>query len=169
MRGGGQGRSSQAHIFSEEALGASGPLVNVPLAAHLAAPVNPLDSQPDYASAPDRAGIFASTLCAVHCGLSAVVVGTTGFGSFLASEALELGFFVVAVAIAFYALLRGLLRHGSRKPLTVGLFALVPLCFARFVAWPEHTVEAALSIIGAAGLITAHTLNAIRVEPSCVC
>jgi hypothetical protein len=118
---------------------------------------------------PDRVGIFASALCAVHCALSTVIVGVSGFGSLLASVALERAFFVVAVSVAFYALLRGRRRHGRDVPLAIALVGLVPLSAARFVHWPVHSVEAALSIVGAIGLISAHMLNLQYDRDVCDC
>lgn len=66
----------------------------------------------------DRAGSVASTLCAVHCVLSGVLLGvlsSIGAG-FLASETVEIGFLVLAGVFGVWALFRGWGRHSSFFP-----------------------------------------------------
>ena len=72
----------------------------------------------------DRIGVFASSLCAAHCAMSALMpaaFGALGLGALLGHEA-EWGFTVVAILFAAAAAAVGWSRHRSK--LVIGLLAL---------------------------------------------
>jgi len=120
------------------------------------------------ASDPDRVGIVASTLCAVHCVATALLVGVSGVGALFADERVEVAFCVCAVSVALGALVRGWRRHRSWMPGSVGSFGIVLLLTAR-CARLEGSVEVALSVAGGALLTAAHVLNIRKIRQAGAC
>ncbi len=130
----------------------------------------------------DRFGAFWSGLCALHCvtfwGLAAWGVldghededhGAAGHDEHGAwTERLELGMVAVAALIAVAAIGRGFARHGERRPLIFLGAALLTLGAARALEVGE-VGEVALSVLGAAGLITAHLLNLSALRRAAAC
>ena len=83
----------------------------------------------------DRLGTFASSICAIHCGLSAFLpslFAVLGM-SFLVGHEAEWGFTLVAVAFALGAMFLGWQRH--RSPQIAALFAvgIIGLLGSRFL------------------------------------
>ena len=120
------------------------------------------------ASDPDRVGIVASTLCAVHCVGTALLVGVSGVGALFADERVEVAFCVCAVSVALGALVRGWRRHRSWMPASVGASGIVLLLTARCVRL-ESSVEVALSVAGGALLTAAHVLNIRKIRQAGAC
>jgi hypothetical protein len=120
------------------------------------------------ASDPDRVGIVASTLCAVHCVGTALLVGVSGVGALFADERVEVAFCVCAVSVALGALVRGWRRHRSWTPGSVGSSGIVLLLTAR-CARLESSVEVALSVAGGALLTAAHVLNIRKIRQAGAC
>jgi MerC mercury resistance protein len=120
------------------------------------------------ASDPDRVGIVASTLCAVHCVGTALLVGVSGVGALFADERVEVAFCVCAVSVALGALVRGWRRHRSWMPGSVGSSGIVLLLTAR-CARLESSVEVALSVAGGALLTAAHVLNIRKIRQAGAC
>jgi hypothetical protein len=122
------------------------------------------------ASRLDRIGIVASTLCAIHCAGSALLVGASALVGFLRDERTELGFVGASLAVAGSSLLPGFFRHRARAPLALFGPAAALLAAARLLEW-EGFVESALSLSGAAILVGAHVANlrACRRASRCSC
>lgn len=115
----------------------------------------------------DRFGALASGACAVHCAMLPFVAASlplVGLGV-LASEAFELSFIALALALAAVSLAAGWLRHRSLKPAAwLGLGAAL---FAFGTLGPLHHHEfwhAALLVAGGISLVTAHWLNLRRLR-----
>jgi len=121
------------------------------------------------ASDPDRVGVVASTLCAVHCAGTALLAGVSGVGALFADERIEVIFCVCAVSVALAALVRGWRRHRSRMPGAVGASGIVLLVTARCARLESSVVETVLSVTGGALLITAHVLNIRRLRQAGSC
>jgi hypothetical protein len=121
------------------------------------------------ASDPDRVGVVASTLCAVHCIGTAVLAGVSGVGAVFADERVEVGFCVCAVSIALAALVRGWRRHRFWMPGSVGSSGIVLLLTARCTRLESSVTETILSVAGGALLITAHVLNIQRLRQAGSC
>lgn len=106
----------------------------------------------------DRAGIFLSGLCAVHCVLGIVLVSMLGLGGGLLLDPSihEIGL-ALAIGIGLLSLGLGVLRHGRFGPLATGAVGLVLMALALAV---KHGLgEALLTIAGVALVATAHIAN----------
>lgn len=106
----------------------------------------------------DRAGIFLSGLCAIHCLLSIVVVSGLGLGGqvFLSPDIHRVGL-VFAVLIAAVAIGWGALRHRMAAPFVIAMTGLTFMGGA--LAVPHGVEEAVLTIIGVALVSLGHVLN----------
>ena len=83
----------------------------------------------------DRLGVFASSLCAAHCGLSALLpaaFGALGLGALLGHEA-EWVFTLIAVTLGLGALVVGWRRHRSRLAAAILLLGVLGLLASRVV------------------------------------
>jgi hypothetical protein len=114
--------------------------------------------RPVVAGQADRFGIAASSLCAVHCGLGAVLVGVTATGGFLFEEPVELALVGVAVVLAILAVAAGWRRHRRAAPLWIAGAGILVLAVAR-LGVEGGSAEVALSVAGAAVLVSAHVVN----------
>ena len=115
----------------------------------------------------DRAGIFLSGACALHCLLSIVLVSGLGIGGefFLAPELHRVGL-LVATLIAGVAIGWGALRHRVAAPFVVAMTGLTFMGGA--LAVPHGYKEAVLTIIGVALVSLGHVLN-LRHAHACAC
>jgi len=106
----------------------------------------------------DRAGMYLSGLCAVHCVLSIVLVAGLGLGGgFLLDPAIHRVGLLLATIIAAAAIGIGVLRHRRAAPLVV---ATGGLCFMATALLVDHGVgEAVLTVIGVALVSAGHYLN----------
>ncbi|MBX7482208.1 MerC domain-containing protein [Qipengyuania qiaonensis] len=106
----------------------------------------------------DRAGIFLSGACAVHCLLSIVLVSGLGLGGelFLHPDIHRVGL-VVATLIAGVAIGWGAMRHRVAAPFVVAMTGLTFMGGA--LAVPHGFEEAILTIIGVALVSLGHILN----------
>lgn len=111
----------------------------------------------------DRLGVWTSSLCAVHCILTPVLISSSAvLAHFLPTE--ERVHRSLAVFVALFgavALLVGFRRHRRRRILI--LMSLGLACIAG-AAWfgdklPSHGYEVAITMVGSALMITAHRLN----------
>jgi hypothetical protein len=109
----------------------------------------------------DRAGIFLSGLCLVHCLLGLVIVSALGLGGgvLLAPEVHRIGL-ALAVVIGLVALGAGFLRHGAPLPMLLGALGLALMGAALLVG--HGPGEAVLTICGVAIVATAHLWNLRR-------
>ena len=106
----------------------------------------------------DRAGIFLSALCMVHCVLGLVIVSFLGLGGgvLLAPSIHRVGL-ALAVAIGALALGSGFVRHGRSAPLMLGALGLAFMAAALAVG--HGLGEAVLTIGGVSIVATAHLWN----------
>lgn len=115
--------------------------------------------------ATDRAGVIASTLCAVHCGLSAILVSVAGAWRFFADERLEAIFVVVSVTIAVTSTALGFRRHRQKAPVALLAVAATMIAAARIFG----VAEVAFSVVGSMALVSMHVvkLRALRRVRDC--
>ncbi len=113
----------------------------------------------------DRAGIFLSGACAVHCLVSIVLVSGLGIGGefFLAPDIHRVGL-LLATLIAGVAIGWGALRHRMAAPFVVAMTGLTFMGAA--LAVPHGYKEAVLTIIGVALVSLGHILNLRHVHSS---
>ena len=124
-------------------------------------PETSIDSQPAIWA--DRVGIWASTLCVIHCLLTPVLLSMSAVVvDFLPSEEWvhrSLALFIALIGAI--ALLRGFRTH--RRATVIGLMACGLACI--FVGayqgdrLPSHLAEVAVTFLGSALMISAHRLN----------
>ncbi|PZT89272.1 MAG: MerC domain-containing protein [Citromicrobium sp.] len=115
----------------------------------------------------DRAGIFLSGACALHCLLSIVLVSGMGIGGelFLSPDIHRVGL-VFATLIAAVAIGWGALRHRMAAPFVIAMTGLTFMGGA--LAVPHGYKEAILTIIGVALVSLGHILN-LRHAHSATC
>ena len=115
----------------------------------------------------DRAGIFLSGACALHCLLSILLVSGLGLGGelFFAPDIHRVGL-VLATLIAGVAIGWGALRHRMAAPFVIAMTGLTFMGGA--LAVPHGYKEAVLTIIGVALVSLGHVLNLRHVHsPAC--
>ena len=106
----------------------------------------------------DRAGLFLSCLCALHCVSGIVLVALLGIGGGILLDpvihrvGLALAAFIAAVAIGL-----GAVRHRRAAPFVVAMTGLSFMGGA--LAVPHGTEEAVLTIIGVGLVSVGHVLN----------
>ncbi|MCJ2182243.1 MerC domain-containing protein [Novosphingobium sp. 1949] len=106
----------------------------------------------------DRAGIFLSGLCAVHCVLGVVLVGVLGLGGgVLLDPAIHEVGLALAVVFGAVSLGFGVRHHGRVAPLVIGGLGLSLMATALFVG--HGLPEAVLTILGVALVASAHIVN----------
>lgn len=111
----------------------------------------------------DRAGIIASTVCAVHCVLVAAlptVLSGLGLGALIGHEA-EWAFTLVAIGIAAFVFALTWRREGSRAVKALLVAGIAGLLGARFAEELDagHEVGMAIGIGAGALLVTGHILS----------
>ena len=106
----------------------------------------------------DRAGIWLSSLCLLHCLASIILVSALGVGGqfLLAPEIHRFGL-VIALIIAAVAIGWGALRHRKAAPFVTAMTGLSFMGGA--LAVPHGFEEAVLTIIGVALVTIGHVLN----------
>ena len=106
----------------------------------------------------DRAGIFLSGLCAIHCIATIFIISGLGIGGqFLLSPMLhEIGL-VIALVVAAVAIGWGALQHGRRVAFVTAMMGLTFMGGA--LAVPHGMHEAILTIIGVTLVSAGHILN----------
>jgi len=111
----------------------------------------------------DTLGIWASSLCVVHCMLTPVLISMSAvFAHFIPGEEKTHRMLAVGVAaLGGIALVRGFRTHGRRRIL--GLMAL-GLSFIFAGAFygdrlPSHGYEVAVTVTGSLLMICAHRMN----------
>ena len=106
----------------------------------------------------DRAGIFLSGACALHCLLSILLVSGLGLGDelFFAPDIHRVGL-LLATLIAGVAIGWGALRHRMAAPFVIAMTGLTFMGGA--LAVPHGVKEAVLTIIGVALVSLGHILN----------
>jgi len=109
----------------------------------------------------DRLGTLASSACAVHCALTAILpeaIATVGLGALLGHE-LEWGFTFAALVFATTAVILGWRRHRSRPVVALLGGGIVALLLARLAEGVPELVCISLSVLGGALLVAGHLSN----------
>ena len=121
--------------------------------------ISPMGSQTtSIRGALDRAGIWLSSLCLLHCLATIILVSTLGLGGqlLLAPEIHRYGL-AMALIIAAVAIGWGALRHRKAAPFVTAMTGLSFMGGA--LAVPHGFQEALLTIIGVALVSVGHILN----------
>lgn len=106
----------------------------------------------------DRAGIWLSSLCLLHCLATIILVSALGVGGqFLLAPEIHRYGLVIALVIAAVAIGWGALRHRKAAPFVTAMMGLTFMGGA--LAVPHGLEEAILTIIGVALVSTGHILN----------
>lgn len=106
----------------------------------------------------DSAGIILSSLCAVHCVLSVVLVGVLGLGGeVLLSPSIHRFGLAIALVVGLISLGFGVRRHGRVAPLVIGGAGLGLMAVGLIV--PHGIGEAAVTIAGVSLVAFAHMRN----------
>lgn len=112
----------------------------------------------------DIVGTILSSLCIVHCVLSALflLLGSTGLisATWHTSE-IHLVFFLPVLLVATLSFPHAKRQHGDRQPLIYGVIGLVLLTVSLVLEliWHLHVLETILTVIGGGILIYAHQMN----------
>lgn len=114
----------------------------------------------------DKLGIWASSLCALHCLLLPVLIPLVPLlgASIFAEEWFEHGILVASVIIGFSALFSGFYRYHKRLYPVYG-FALGAVLYWNKDSFGE-TLEPYTVVLGALLIIAAHVIN-LRLCRSC--
>ena len=106
----------------------------------------------------DRAGMFLSCLCAVHCVTGIVVMAVLGLGGgWLLNPDLHRYGLVMATIIAGVAIGVGAIQHRRAAPFVVAMTGLSFM--GGGLAVPHGVEEAMLTIIGVSLVALGHVLN----------
>lgn len=124
----------------------------------------------------DGLGAGVSLACAVHCAAVPLIFGLVpslqlalrswdsewhGLAQWLLwTHDAERVFVSIVVLFASTVLVRGFLRHRSRKPLIVAAFAALSMLGGAFGHWhSDDLLHVLLQVCGGLGIATAHILN----------
>jgi hypothetical protein len=114
----------------------------------------------------DRLGIWASSLCALHCLLLPILIPLLPFvgASFFAEDWFERSILSISMIIGFWALLSGFYRYHRQ------LYPLFSLVLGGIIYWNKHmfgeAYEPLVIAIGAGLIIGAHVVN-LKLCKSC--
>ncbi len=117
----------------------------------------------------DRAALFASAACMVHClALPLLIAALPALSAVLAvPESFHVWVLAFAVPAAGIALVQGRSRHGASYPLGVGAMGLLLLAVGAF-AVGEGPLETPVTVAGSLLLAFAHIAN-WRLRRACAC
>lgn len=112
----------------------------------------------------DTIGTILSSLCIVHCVLSALLLLLGGAGVITVTwhtSEIHLLFFLPVLLFAALSFPFARRQHGVRLPLLLGMTGLVLLTISLMleVIWHLHVLETILTVIGGGVLIYAHQMN----------
>lgn len=111
----------------------------------------------------DISGALLSQLCLIHCLFLPVllsVLPSVHAPGFIEGEAFHLTVLLMATPVALFALYRGYARHHSRRPLSLGLSALVLLWAVFFCEeMLNHDLVGAFNVTGGFLMAWAHWQN----------
>jgi hypothetical protein len=110
----------------------------------------------------DRAGMTASSLCAIHCLLMPLVVALLPIAGirWLASEQAEWVMVGISVMIGLASLLPSYIRHHRRKAaLIVFIMGVLFILIGRTLFAGAEQVEPFLVIYGALAVAASHVIN----------
>ncbi|WP_338294576.1 MerC domain-containing protein [Planctobacterium marinum] len=112
----------------------------------------------------DIIGTILSSLCIIHCVLSAVLLLLGGTGLVSAtwhSSEIHLIFFLPVLLVATLSFPHAKRQHGNNQPLVYGVIgmALLTISLMLELIWHLHVLETILTVIGGGILIYAHQMN----------
>lgn len=114
----------------------------------------------------DKMGIWASSLCALHCLLLPILIPVLPFvgASFFAENWFERSILTLSMIIGFWALLSGFYRYHRQ------LYPLYSLVLGGLIYWNKdmfgHDYEPFTIAVGALLIVAAHVLN-LRLCQAC--
>ncbi|QMV19456.1 MerC family mercury resistance protein [Granulicella sp. 5B5] len=112
---------------------------------------------------PDRAGIWASALCVVHCLLTPILFSLSAvFVHFLPSDEKVHRFLALAIALlGALALVRGFRKHRRVRVVCTMTGGLACIFLAAFTGdrLPGHWAEVGITFVGSVLMISAHRMN----------
>lgn len=114
-------------------------------------------------------GIVASTVCAVHCTVGALLLGATGAARAFSDERIEVAFAAFAIVVAAGSLTHGYRRHRGMLPMMMGAAGTLALGGVRIIEPGSGWAEVVVSVIGAGLLVGAHWLNRRRLRAHHAC
>ena len=111
----------------------------------------------------DRLAMGLSGLCAVHCVVTAVLIGLlASAGGFLGQPIIHEVGLTLAMIIGAFALGRGILEHGFVLPSAIGALGLGVMAGA--LSLPHDGREPIYTIIGVMIVALGHRLNSLASE-----
>ena len=111
----------------------------------------------------DRLAMGLSGLCAVHCVVTAVLLGLlASAGGFLGQPIIHEVGLTLAMIIGAFALGRGILEHGFMLPSAIGALGLGVMAGA--LSLPHDGREPVYTIIGVMIVALGHRLNSLASE-----
>ena len=111
----------------------------------------------------DRLAMGLSGLCAVHCVVTAVLLGLlASAGGFLGQPIIHEVGLTLAMIIGAFALGRGILEHGFMLPSAIGALGLGVMAGA--LSLPHDGREPIYTIIGVMIVALGHRLNSLASE-----
>lgn len=121
----------------------------------------------------EKIGACASAICAVHCVLTGAALGLLSVAglSFLREPWIEELFLASTALLGIWAMRHGLKRHGSWVPSLFFLAGLAIVVAKHFLFSHEDAsgLGVAVSLTGAASLVTFFVLNARLPHKACGC
>lgn len=116
----------------------------------------------------DSVGIFASSLCALHCSITPFFITLLPFLglSFLKNELFENTMIGIALFLGIISLLPSYLKkHHDFKPITLFLFGISIIISSHILF---EKLEHIIAPIGGLFIVTAHLLNLKLSEKKCI-
>ncbi|HTD97419.1 MAG TPA: MerC domain-containing protein [Edaphobacter sp.] len=111
----------------------------------------------------DRLGVWASTLCVVHCLVTPVLISLSAVVAHFmpAEERFHRGMAVGIAALGAIALIQGFRTHGRRRVLLLMGAGLLCIFFGAFYGdrLPSHVAEVCVTLLGSILMISAHRMN----------
>lgn len=112
----------------------------------------------------DIVGTILSSLCIMHCVLSAVLLLLGGTGIISATwhtSEIHLVFFIPVLLMATLSFPHARRQHGDNQPLIYGVIGLALLTVSLMLEliWHLHVIETILTVFGGGILIYAHQMN----------
>lgn len=113
----------------------------------------------------DRAGIFLSVLCCIHCmAIPLLMIFAPSIGQYFEEEWIHILGFIAVVPLGLYAFISKLKVHSDKRPLYIGLVGITFLVLGHLAhEYLAHEtgemIEVVASIVGGLSLVGAHLLN----------
>lgn len=116
----------------------------------------------------DRVGIVLSSLCAIHCLATPILILTLPvLGEFFHAEWVHLLMAIAILPVGLFAFWSGYKHHRQKSVLIMGVVGLAMICAASVLPheWVEVMEHDVVTIAGSLLLVAAHILN----RRACLC